>query len=148
MSALMQGLRIEQMQATGNALREGVLLELIGRERQADIRETTVRHLIERFEIDARQAFRVQHTALSLFDQVRDEWNLKDRHRALLRWGAALHEAGMFMTHSGYHKHGAYLLTHTEMPGFSRQEQRFVAALVQGHRGKPTKEKISAVAPM
>ena len=63
-------------------------------------------------------------------------------------WGAALHEAGMFMTHSGYHKHGAYLLTHTEMPGFSRQEQRFVAALVQGHRGKPTKEKISAVAPM
>ena len=148
LSALMQGLRIGQMQATSNALREGVLLELIGRERQADIREAPVRRLISRFEIDARQAFRVQHTALSLFEQVRKEWNLKPRHRSLLRWSAALHEAGMFMTYSGYHKHGAYLLTHADMPGFSRQEQRCVAALVRGHRGKPTKEKIAAVAPM
>jgi exopolyphosphatase/guanosine-5'-triphosphate,3'-diphosphate pyrophosphatase len=148
LSALMQGLRIQQMQATTNALREGVLLELIGRERHADIREATVRHLMSRFEIDARQAFRVQQTALSLFDQVRQEWNLQDRHRAILRWGAALHETGMFMTFSGYHKHGAYMLTHTDMPGFSRQEQRSVAALVRGHRGKPTRDKVAEVAPM
>ena len=148
LSALMQGLRIRKMQATSNALREGVLLELIGRGRQADIRESTVRHLISRFEIDARQAFRVQQTALSLFEQAAKEWGLKKRHRPILRWGATLHEAGMFMTYSGYHKHGAYLLTHTDMPGFSRQEQRCVAALVLGHRGKPTKDKIAEVAPM
>ena len=75
LSALMQGLRIRKMQATSNALREGVLLELIGRGRQADIRESTVRHLISRFEIDARQAFRVQQTALSLFEQAAKEWD-------------------------------------------------------------------------
>ena len=148
LSALMQGLRIEQLHATRNALREGVLLELVGRKGQSDIREATVRHLTTRFEVDGRQSFRVQQTALSLFDQVRDAWKLSPAHRSLLRWAAALHEAGMVMTYTGYHKHGAYLLTHTEMPGFSRQEQRCLAAIVLGHRGKPTRDKLAEVAPM
>jgi len=148
LSALVQGLRIEELQATRNALREGVLLELIGRKQHADIRDETVRHLMDRFEIDGRQAFRVQQTALSLFDQVREDWKLSDHHRTLLRWASALHEAGISMSYSGYHKHGAYLLTYTEMPGFSRQDQRCVAAIVRGHRGKPTRDKIAEVAPM
>ncbi len=148
LSALMQGLRIRSLQATRNALREGVLLELIGRERQSDIRDETVRHLMDRFEIDGRQAFRVQQTALSLFDQSCRAWNLQPHHRTILRWAAALHEAGMFMTYTGYHKHGSYLLTHTDMPGFSRQDQRCLAALVVGHRGNPTRDKIAEVAPM
>jgi exopolyphosphatase/guanosine-5'-triphosphate,3'-diphosphate pyrophosphatase len=148
LSALFEGLRLDRMRATTNALREGVLLELIGRERHQDIRDQTVRHLSDRFDIDGRQAFRVQQTALSLFDQVRDVWKLRKKHRLLLRWAAAVHEAGIFLSYSGYHKHGAYLLTHMDMPGFSRQEQRCIAALVLGHRGKPTREKIAEIAPM
>ena len=148
LSALFQGLRIETLRATPNALREGVLLELIGRGKQSDIRDKTVRHLVERFEIDARQAFRVQQTALSLFDQAQAAWELQDHHRRLLKWAASLHEAGLFLTYSGYHKHSAYLLTHMEMPGFSRQDQRCIAAIVRGHRGKPSRDKIADFAPM
>ena len=148
LSALFEGLRLDHLRATGNALREGVLLELIGRERHQDIRDQTVRHLSDRFEIDGRQAFRVQQTALALFDQVQQGWKLKKRHRSLLRWAASLHESGIVLSYTGYHKHGAYLLTHMEMPGFSRQEQRCIAALVLGHRGRPTREKIADVAPM
>jgi exopolyphosphatase/guanosine-5'-triphosphate,3'-diphosphate pyrophosphatase len=148
LSAVFQGLRVESLRATKSALREGVLHELVGRERHADIRDQTVRHLMSRFEIDGRQAFRVQQTAMSLFDQAQPAWDLKAHHRTMLRWASALHEAGIFMTYTGYHKHGAYLLKHTEMPGFSRQDQRCVAALVLGHRGKPTREKIAEVAPM
>ena len=148
LSALFLGLRIESLRATPNALREGVLLELIGRGKQSDIRDQTVKHLVERFEIDARQAFRVQQTALSLFDQARETWGLQEHHRRLLKWAASLHEAGLFLTYSGYHKHSAYLLTHMEMPGFSRQDQRCIAAIIRGHRGKPSREKISEIAPM
>ena len=136
------------MRATPNALREGVLLELIGRRRQSDIRDQTVKHLLERFEIDARQAFRVQQTALTLFDQAQEKWALTPHHRLLLKWAASLHEAGLFLTYSGYHKHSAYLLTHMEMPGFSRQDQRCISAIIRGHRGKPSREKIAEIAPM
>jgi exopolyphosphatase/guanosine-5'-triphosphate,3'-diphosphate pyrophosphatase len=144
--ALFQGLRLKKLRATTNALREGVLLELVGREYHRDIRDDTVKRLMSRFEVDARQAFRVQHTAHMLFDQVQAPLNLKQITRQRLRWAANLHEVGMFLTYSGYHKHGAYLLTHLEMPGFSRQEQRQVATLVLGHRGNLSHAKLDGVA--
>ena len=56
-----------------------------------------------------------------------------------------LHEIGMFLTYTGYHKHSAYLLTHHEMPGFSRQDQRSIAGLVLGHRGRIRKSSLSEV---
>jgi exopolyphosphatase/guanosine-5'-triphosphate,3'-diphosphate pyrophosphatase len=40
------------------------------------------------------------------------------------------------VAHSQYQKHGAYLLENSDLSGFSRQEQRILAALVRGHRRK------------
>ena len=34
-----------------------------------------------------------------------------------------LHEIGLSVAHSGYHKHSAYILSHADMPGFSKMEQ-------------------------
>ncbi|MFM7275051.1 MAG: exopolyphosphatase, partial [Gammaproteobacteria bacterium] len=49
---------------------------------------------------------------------------------------ADLHELGLTVSHSGYHKHGAYLLEHADMPGFSRREQSMLSFLVLNHRRK------------
>ena len=54
----------------------------------------------------------------------------------LLGWAADLHEIGMDISHNGYHKHGSYLLSHMDMPGFSRSEQAQLAVLVGMHRRK------------
>jgi exopolyphosphatase / guanosine-5'-triphosphate,3'-diphosphate pyrophosphatase len=40
------------------------------------------------------------------------------------------------VAHSGYHRHGAYLLQNADMPGFAREEQLLLAQLVGGHRRK------------
>ena len=37
---------------------------------------------------------------------------------------------------TGHHKHGAYIARHADMPGFSREEQQVLAALVGGQRRK------------
>ncbi len=42
----------------------------------------------------------------------------------------------MTISHSQYHKHGAYLLRYSDLPGFSQQFQRDLATLVRGHRRK------------
>ena len=49
---------------------------------------------------------------------------------------AALHEIGLSIAHSAYHKHSAYIASHADMPGFSRTDQARLAALVLGHAGK------------
>jgi exopolyphosphatase/guanosine-5'-triphosphate,3'-diphosphate pyrophosphatase len=133
--AVFDSLGIEEMRVTRAALREGILHDLWGRMHHEDVRERTVRALAARYRVDAEQAARVETTALEVFDQVRDAWELDpDLDRRRLSWVARLHELGLAVSWSGYHKHGAYLLEHGDLPGFAFEEQRLLAALVLSHR--------------
>ena len=130
-------LDIERLRPSKAALREGVLYDLLGRIRHEDVRDRTIRALSERYHVDADQAERVERTALRCLAQVKDGWKLEHESALqLLVWGARMHEVGLAISHAGHHKHGAYILTNSDMPGFSRQEQLRLAALVGGHRRK------------
>lgn len=65
----------------------------------------------------------------------------------LLGWAARLHEAGLFVSHDRYHKHGAYLLANRDMSGFSRQAQSMLSSLVRGHRRKFPSSVFEQLAP-
>jgi exopolyphosphatase/guanosine-5'-triphosphate,3'-diphosphate pyrophosphatase len=135
MMAIFKTLDIQFMRISDGALREGVLHDLIGRVRFKDKRATTVLELMKRHHIDAEQAERVRKTALALFKQVGHQRLLK-RERRLLNWAAQLHEIGLMIAHSQYHRHGGYVLENMDLPGFSRQEQRALSILVYLHRHK------------
>ena len=137
LSAALDALDIEHLHVSEMALREGLLFDLIGRIRHEDVRDATVERRIERYRIDAAQGERVATSALALHRQVAVAWGLEDEDaEQLLGWAARLHEAGLFVSHNQYHKHGAYLLANGDMSGFSRQSQSMLASLVRGHRRK------------
>ena len=76
-------------------------------------------------------------SALDYLETVAGAWGLEDRQYAdMLGWAAHLHEAGLFISHSQYQKHGAYIVEQSDLSGFSLQEQRVLAALLRGHRRK------------
>ena len=130
-------LNIQQMQVSGCAMREGLIYDLVGRISHEDVRDRTIAALMNRGRVDSDHAERVAATALSLLEQVRKPWEMEDEeHVQYLEWAAHLHEIGLAIAHSGYHKHGAYVLQHADMPGFSRTDQSLLAALVRGHRRK------------
>lgn len=134
---IFQALDIDTMAVSDGALREGLLVDLIGRIRHEDIRESTVRALAARYHVDAEQAGRVETTALQALGEVCEGWTLdRDECAQWLRWAAWLHEIGLDIAHSQYHKHGEYVLRHSDMAGFSRQEQLLLAVLVRAHRRK------------
>ena len=54
----------------------------------------------------------------------------------MLAWAAEVHEVGLDISHSQYHKHSEYILRHADLAGFSREEQQVLAALVRVHRRK------------
>ncbi|WP_051227298.1 exopolyphosphatase [Oceanospirillum beijerinckii] len=137
LQAIFELLDIEHMEFADGALREGILHDIVGRNAHQDIREKTVRALIERHQIDTLQAENVAITAEHLYKQTKKEWQLnsEDLH-LLLIWAAKLHEIGLSIAHSQFHKHGAYLLQHSDLSGFSRQQQGMLAALVRSHRRK------------
>ena len=127
-------LGLERLQVSKAALREGVLHDLLGRGGIDDPRDVSVAALMQRYGLDIAQAQRVEDCALELFDQVATPWALGDDDRDMLARAARLHEIGLAIAHSGYHNHGAYVLQHSDIAGFSQQGQRFVAALVRVHR--------------
>lgn len=133
--ALFDGLGIEEMRPAQGALREGVLYDLVGRIRHEDVRDRTIRAFCERHQVDGEQASRVERTALRFLESAAGPWKLRgDETRSALAWAARLHEIGLTVAYAGHHKHGAYVVQHADMPGFSRQEQEVLAAIVRSHR--------------
>jgi len=135
---------IKTMQPTTYALREGVLFELLRSATAGEVIESTVARVSKRFGADEPQALRVEETALGLFEQLRP-WASESPEeveyaRHVLGWAARLHEIGMSIAFHGYHKHGAYILENTPLPGFTRDDARMLAVLVLTHRRKFTRE--------
>ncbi len=128
-------LGIEHMQPAIGALREGVLYDLLGRSHNHDMREVTVQQFMSRYHVDMQQSRRVSALAGLLARQLLlDQFSEDESH--LLAWAANLHEIGISVAHSGYHKHSAYILANADMPGFSRKEQNRLSVLTLAHRGK------------
>jgi len=132
-----EALGIEQMSVSDEALREGLLYDLVGRIQHNDVRERTVSAFSARYGVDTEHAARVEATALNFLEAVDGTWGLsREEHGDMLSWAARLHEAGLMVSHSQYQKHGAYLLENSDLSGFSGPEQQILSALVRGHRRK------------
>ena len=138
-------MNIENLNVSDGALREGLVLDLIGRQHDQDIRDKTVDELMKRYNVDAEHAARVEQTALELFNKTAGKWSLdRDTDQKMLRWAAKLHEIGIVIAHSQHHKHAAYLIANSELAGFSRQEQAMLAMLIRCHRRKfPPQEEMA-----
>ncbi len=138
-------LGLTRMAVSKAALREGALYDMLGRGGADDPRDAAVAALMQRYGIDATQAARVEATALRLFDEVADHWALDVDDRLMLARAARVHELGLAIAHSQYHVHGAYVLEHSDIAGFSQQAQRFLAALVRTHRRGIPKSAFDAI---
>lgn len=135
--AIMKTLNIERIHASQVALREGLIFDMLGKAEHLDIQSQTIANLTARYSIDIRQANRVEQTAIKLFNHVADTWKLDgDTDLQLLVWAAKLHELGMGVSHTQYHKHGAYILENSDLLGFTQAEQTALAILVRYHRRK------------
>ena len=140
MSAIFKMLDLQSLEVTDGALRQGVLYDLLGRSEQHDMRDVTIGQFIHRYAVDRAQAKRVTGLALALMKPLidpsdEDQVDLARR----LEWAAMLHEIGLSISHAGYHKHSAYILSYADMPGFSKMDQAKVALIALGHTGKLAK---------
>ncbi|MFA9219094.1 MAG: hypothetical protein ACEQSK_18580 [Sphingomonadaceae bacterium] len=113
-------------------LRMGVMWDLYLRSTKRDRRELSVRDFQRKFQVDERRASRVADDALALFTQLKPA---SDAYNRPLYWSALMHEAGMVVSHTGYHKHAAYMVENADLPGFTTREQRTMGRLIVAQKG-------------
>ncbi len=134
--ASMKVLGIETLAYSDGALREGVMYDMLGRFASEDVRDRSVLAFIKRYSVDKKQARQVVRTSRHLFRQVQDDLQLTNDDGDVLRRAAYLHEIGLAIAHSNYHRHSAYLLENSDIPGFSQVDQKRMAQLMLSHRRK------------
>jgi exopolyphosphatase / guanosine-5'-triphosphate,3'-diphosphate pyrophosphatase len=146
MSAVFEEFGLERMLFSEGALRLGVMYDLLGRYHHHDLRDATVHAFVGRYSIDMPHAKAVALTAQHLLAQLEPPAQHEEHpdHR-FLGWAAWLHETGISVAHSSYHKHSAYILANADMPGFSRMDQARLARIVLAHRGKLAR--VAAIQP-
>jgi exopolyphosphatase / guanosine-5'-triphosphate,3'-diphosphate pyrophosphatase len=139
MLGVFEELGVEYVDTTDGALRLGVLYDLLGRTQHQDMRTVTVEGFKRRYAVDSDQSDRIAGLAISFYEQLEAvdvDAERRIENQMFLGWAAALHEIGLSISHSAYHKHSAYIASHADMPGFSRTDQARLAGLVLGHVGK------------
>jgi len=137
LKAIFEEIEIKRMMISDGGLREGLLFDLAGRIHHQDTRDRTVYSLMRRYHVDFDHAARIKSTALHLLDKVSNVWKADNEIAyQFLIWSADLHEIGLDISHSKYHRHGAYLLDNSDLMGFSWNEQCLLACLVGNHRRK------------
>lgn len=137
MAAALAELEVRRINPVGGALRLGVLYDLLGRTIRRDVRVATIEQFMTRYRVDREHALRAAGLAATLFRQARPKADAALAQHVY--WAALLHEIGISVSHTGFHKHGAYILHNADMPGFSAGEQHVLGNLVLGCRGQLAK---------
>lgn len=130
------------------ALREGLVLDFIKRNRQhirqvdeiPDVRRRSALELAERCGWEAEHSQQVSRLALAIFDGLRSVHGFGDREREWLEYAALLHDIGNHISYEGHHRHSYYLVKHGDLRGFEPVEIETIALAARYHRrGEPGK---------
>lgn len=124
------------------AIREGVIFDFIARHRDKlkaehdipDVRRRSVLSLARRCHAPEVHSLHVTGLALRLFDQTKRLHGLGDAERTWLEYAAMLHDAGYSINPRQHHKHTYYLIAHSDLAGFSREEIEIIANVARYHR--------------
>jgi len=144
--------QVDHLTTSAYALRDGLIVDWIQRHRpdlersriEADPRRRSVLAVMERYAVDRTHAESTAARALALFDATADRHRLRIDDRRLLEFASLLHDVGHHIAGEDHHKHGAYLLRHTRMSGFTAPEIDAMAEIVLHHRGKIPKKRDTA----
>ncbi len=134
LSACFEVLELQSLRYIDVSLLQGMMCEAVVTTQKISLHEDSVRQLGLRFGVDESQAVRVEATATRLFEACLSGWSGLAPYAALLVWAARLHEIGAHISRRHYHRHGAYIVKHAEMPGFAEEQQALLALLIRGHR--------------
>lgn len=121
-------------------VRDGIIADLArqgaGQEitRLSPEQAAVVKTMAKRYGVAAKHADVVARLSRRLFDLLRPLHQLPASAGKVLEAAAYLHDIGHFVSATGHHKHSAYLVANSDMPGFTGKERLAIAALCRFHR--------------
>ena len=100
--------------------------------------EHLILHTAKRYHCEDDYGERTTRFSRVLFEKLSSLHGLGSREKLLLKIASRLHKCGLFINNQAYHKHSAYIIANTEIPGISARERNIISLVVRYHRkGSP-----------
>jgi len=148
---LIKTFTIQSIRISEDALREGMIIDYIHREKQnmdldlnsyyPDPRRRSVFELLRKCDWHEEHSRHVTATALKLFDQLQEKLCLEDNDRELLEYASLMHDIGYYISHRKHHKHALYLIRNADLRGFQEDEIEVMANVARYHRRSTPKKR-------
>ncbi len=124
------------------AMREGLVYDFIQKNRERlqiekaipNIRLRNVVALARRCHYPETHSRHVAVLAKSLFDQTKPLHGMDEQEREWLDYAALLHDVGYAINPRQHHKHSYYLITNSDLAGFTAEEIEMIANVARFHR--------------
>jgi len=148
---LIDELNIEQVKISESALREGIILDFIKKEKDSlnldlrtnfpNPRRRSVFELVRKCDWHEKHSVHVANMAIQLFDALEDDLALPDGDRELLEFASLMHDIGYHISHRKHHKHALYIIRHADLKGFTEDEINMMANIARYHRRSTPKKR-------
>lgn len=134
--ALFNQFKLKEVQYTQGALREGVLDQMLKTNEYKNVCERSITHLTQKYQVDAPFAQEVLKIVKFFYKQwhAQAEQKVSSMLKSILYWATLVHEVGLSINFSHIQKHSAYILEHSDLPGFNEEQQLLLSTLVRFHR--------------
>lgn len=136
---LVERLRLKGFRYSPLGLRDGILAQMAadydrstrsGRQIESE-RWESILHAVEHYQVDRKHALDVRDSASLLFSALRLVHGLPPEYREWITAAAMLYEVGDFVNRNGRHRHTHYIISNSEILGYTPQQRRIIAAIAR-----------------
>ena len=146
---LLKKFNIEEIKISEAALRDGMILNFINKEKPnlelvanfPDPRKRSIYELLRKCNWLETHSLHVAEMALQLFDEFKEELKLEEADRELLEYSTLMHDIGYYISYRKHHKHALYLIRHSDLRGFTEDEINIMANVARYHRRSTPKKR-------
>jgi exopolyphosphatase / guanosine-5'-triphosphate,3'-diphosphate pyrophosphatase len=137
---VLEAFRHASMYYLAAGVRDGIIADLARRRVGRDLaclgsdQRRAVEDMARRYGVNLKHARNVAAHALGLFEAMRPLHRLPPSNGRLLEAAAYLHDTGHLISDTAHHKHSAYIVANSDMPGFTDDERQLVSMLCRYHR--------------
>lgn len=144
---LLERLRLKGFRYSPLGLRDGILAQMAadydrstrsGRQIESERWESIVK-AVAHYHVDQKHAVDVRDAVIQLFTQLRSVHHLPPEYREWITAAAMLYEVGDYVNRNGRHRHTNYIISNSEILGYTPQQRRLIAAIARYlGKSKPT----------
>jgi exopolyphosphatase / guanosine-5'-triphosphate,3'-diphosphate pyrophosphatase len=146
---LLDRLHLKTFRYSPLGLRDGILAQMAadydrstrsGRQIESERWESILK-AVDHYRIDRKHALDVRDSATLLFSTLRSVHRLPPEYHEWLSAAAMLYEVGDYVNRNGRHRHAHYIISNSEILGYTPQQRRIIAAVARYlGKSRPTME--------